>query len=602
MAEYPFILSDEIIKIRMQVIDLLVQMLNSSSDEMVILALRIIEHHCWNTRLNLSLKYLQQEALERQTILQILSSKVDSSDNFTVRALIENLFLEWWGRSVPGGEEIPNYLRTFIRPPEYLSLKILFFPGYFVPDFITLEMRTPKEDRWRWLVYKLFHCNDTPSSEDIEQYLINPLVSTISSDTDIYEFFRCIDRIRALTGVKPRKMDYIIQQWVKKQYNLFCDLKKNERDWQTLPFEYQNLILFHLSKLDSIYIDHIGDEIFADTEKTDYDKIRTLLRLLCDSSIERKISDNWIKRLREKKDKRVNFMLLSHLFWIYIETKDFDKITSTVIDIISEFETIDDGDWEKLESALFNYFTNDFPEVEKERIREVLLNKILINENVYPDHTGFLYCIQTVDDLIAFVDKRLDYLLHSDIPPKNLFETRNWYHHSWTLLPSDCSDVDRLLNAIVKWISEKKMPIGYVGFLFSLISCEEKCLIQYLSKNIDSLYSDALASIGGLLHLSEVSLEIIAKILDKLSIENGGKNGKTFLTKVSEQKKTGFLISTDQMTVESERFFALLEALKQHLTSTKGKITVREREREIKNELRWEDQLTDQIKNSGGEW
>lgn len=602
MAEYLFPLSDEIIKIRMQTINLLLRMLNASSNEMVIIAIRIIEHHCWYTRLNLSPKYLQQEALERQTIIQTLSSKADTSDNFAVRALIENLFLEWWGKNVPGGEEIPNHLKIFKRTPEYLKLKILFFPNYFVPDFSTLEKRTPKENKWEWLSHNLFHSNETPSSEEIEKYLIIHLFTNTISSIDIYEFFQCIERIRELTGIMPRNMDFIIQQWIQKQFDLFSDLVNYESYWSTFPKEYKNIIIFNLAKLNSIFINNIGNEIFADTEITDYDKIETLLRLFHDSSIERKTSDYWIGRLRGKKDKVVNFFLLSHLFWISIERQNYTEFTDTVIDIINEFETIDDSDWKNLETALFKYFSNDYPKTEQERIREALFNKILINEYIYPDHTGILYCIQTIDDLIAFVDKRLDYLLNSGKPFENYLNTRCWHHHSWNLPVDDCSDVERLLNVIADWISVKKLPLGYVGFIFSLISCEKNCLIHYLSKKIDSLSLDALVSMGGLLQLSEESLEIIVKILDKLSIEDGDKRGEMFLLKVSEHKEANFLISSDQKTVENDKFLALLESLKLHLTSTKGKIIVRERERDIKSELQWKDQLIDRIKNSGGEW
>ena len=89
---------------------------------------------------------------ERKSIISEISKLISLETDFRLLSDIEDMLLRWWARETPGSKNAIPLLRSFPKSPEYEIFRFFSSRVEILENFVELEPKAPKTNRWSWLV------------------------------------------------------------------------------------------------------------------------------------------------------------------------------------------------------------------------------------------------------------------------------------------------------------------------------------------------------------------------------------------------------------------------------------------------------------------
>lgn len=305
----------ELIEIRDKSLEILKKMIENSSPESILQSTKIASK-IGGIRPEYEEVLSDQIIKERMEVIDAFSSILDVNNDFQILNEIEDLFLEWWAKQTLGTENVEELLETkFTRDLLFTTSK--YFVGgqhVVVEDFQVFKSRSPSVNRWKWFVDEegdyLRNCN-SPT-------YYNHLVARLNNDYDtidsLVSFLNDINNNLSGMGVKNSP---ILSCWVNLNPALFSSLKDNEHSWGNVPDKFKDQINSALNVRDEQSLKDEADKILSNIGETPFNTIDSFLASVSLSSVDQSVIAEWIDKLLENGNSEVRIVVISKLTFIF---------------------------------------------------------------------------------------------------------------------------------------------------------------------------------------------------------------------------------------------------------------------------------------------
>jgi len=213
---------------------------------------------------------------EREFVVKKIGGLLRPELNFALMNRIEQLFLTWWARRLPGTDETQHYLETMPRNAEYIAFSYYASSHCVVENFVELKGEAPAEGRWQWFVNT--RMRHFPEPEDSFKDLVAVLNKDFGSPQQVVELLCRIEK--ALVVSEHRAHLPIVACWVKANPELFSTIQRTRSLWQQVPEWFKSDIRLALAEIDEKAFLELAQEVISELPDTQIEKAVAFLSSL----------------------------------------------------------------------------------------------------------------------------------------------------------------------------------------------------------------------------------------------------------------------------------------------------------------------------------
>lgn len=343
---------------------------------------------------------------ETQLSVERVGSLINESTDFRLLSEIEDMFIHFWATKRPGTDNVVIYLKKIPRSPEYLIYRSFVADEFVIEDFAEIERDAPRDDRWTWFVHNVRLSRWDRKEEDYV-HIVEQLNLKYTTPEDITLYLNNLGGF--IAGVQSWGAVISLNIWVKLSLSSFTSIRENPSFWDSIPEIFRNQIDCALVDMDESHLNRLAEEIFSRLPNVSSTQISTFLWLIEKYTSKVQWYD-WLKRLIQSAPKNLYSNIIHMLYFIVERSGEVDKCIDLVVSVIDKIDEIT----KELVNAL-DFFVRGLKEdikidgaksgLLKYRIIEILSKIPRVD---WHEQDLLNICITNIDDLLVFIDGRLD--------------------------------------------------------------------------------------------------------------------------------------------------------------------------------------------------
>lgn len=473
---------------------------------------------------------LEEFSEEHNQIISLFAELIPLESDYAVLCDIEGLLLDLWWRQYSGTEQAEELLIKFPRTEDYILYRFLFYSDIKIVEFNPDSIPTDGEERNEWY-FEEAHIRRYQSSESFPEYIVDSyLCSQYYDANSVGKFLNIIQNYKVERDLERFEIDALLEIWVRKNPELFYQLRKQEKLWTEIFPQIKNTIDFQLCCHYSDYIDEFAEEIFSEIDRgiVDIGRINCFVWAISQSETEKNKADLWLDKLIKLRNTKVNESIILNLVNLSKKFEDISICVKHSMQILDRYEFSDSG----LLDKFYLFIIHDIKEnriILNDESENELKNKIIKALSKIPDYSTFFndYNAHTIQELLNYSLTDSDKILQFIRSRAEEKETNDNYHILLTSKISflhnlnDYSEFQMVAKEIFKMLHEGKVSKYEISALLTNTSHQkdleknklylELCIEQLLK--IDKI-DDALIVFSAL-PFSKETKETIKIVLDK---------------------------------------------------------------------------------------
>ncbi len=405
-GERPLQNNPKVIQMRDAAIALLERLLAQSNIEYQLCAIDVVSDigktrmgHISASQVPLAERFIQ----EKNRMIDKIGHLIHANADFRLLSDIEDLLLHWWSQDAPGVEKITELLKAIPRSPEYELFRYFSSRLDIVQSFEEVSKDAPQTNKWPWLVEnvmsKKWHLKPSDFSRPIQQ------LNQENSSAELIAKF--VNRFaKKIEPLNSHLYPIFIYCWVELNPDAFREIRDNTTLWQLIPDYFKMEIDGALTNLDPNYLQRLANEILSDINKATDERISTLLHLI--TTKQPKERSDWLRKLIGCGNDKIISKVVRNLYFAFKENKNVDDLMGLLLLALNEIKNIDNQFVDNV-SFLTHSLKDDFKKHKDINKLVKALYELIKGrpELEWHDQEIVEFCIENVEELIAFIDYRL---------------------------------------------------------------------------------------------------------------------------------------------------------------------------------------------------
>jgi len=308
-------------------LDLLKQLLLHSKLEISVLGIKGVRNigETWMRHApEKDLPLAERIAKDREEIIEVIEKLIRPDTDFPLLNEIENLLITWWAQDTPGTKKAAELLRIFPHSPEYIVYRYFVSPDDVIEDFISVEKKSPKGDKWEWFVDNFMHKGLDLKAEGFKP-LVEKLNKKYKSPKEITDFIIFLEH--KISPYNPWTHPLLITCWFQINSDSFLSIRGNDKLWHKISSRFQKEIEIVISRSDKEHVKKVAQEVLAKLPHVSVDKVETLMRLIEETSIPQDEYIPWLLDLFNIGTSEIRSEVVFHLYFLFEKSKDTDTLT-----------------------------------------------------------------------------------------------------------------------------------------------------------------------------------------------------------------------------------------------------------------------------------
>ena len=470
---------------------------------------------------------LKEFSEEHNQIISLFAELIPLESDYAVLCDIERLLLDWRWRQYPGTEPAEELLSTFPRTEDYILYRFLFYSDIKIIEFNTDSIPAGDEERNKWY-FEEAHTRRYQSSDSFPEYIVDSyLCSQYYDANSVAQFLKGIQNYKVERELKRFEIDALLEIWVRKNPEIFYQLRKQEELWREIFPQIKNTIDFQLCCHNSNYIDEFAEEIFSEIDRgiVDIGRINCFVWAISHSKTDKNKADIWLDKLIKLRNPKANESIILNLGNLSKKFEDMNMCVKHVMQILDSYEYPDLGLLDKLYLFIIHDIKEDRIILTDESENE-LKDKIIKAMSKIPDYSTFYnanhiqelmnYSLTDLDKILQFIRCRAEEKETNDNYQILLTSEISFLHNL-----NDYSEFQIVVKEMFKLFHEGKVSKFEISTILKAMSFRkdteknklyfELCIEQLLKEdNID----EALIVFSALPFTQETK-ETIKRVLDK---------------------------------------------------------------------------------------
>ncbi|MGB9978034.1 hypothetical protein [Methanobacterium sp.] len=427
--------------------------------------------------------------LEKKEFIDTIGQLITDITDFRILIGIEDLLLNLWAREEVYSNKIQIYLSKIPENIEYISFK--YFNGNFVIEdfnsfFKSFKKESPVEGRWDWFCER--KSEHTMNMYDPYHYknFIDKLNKIYKTKDQILDFLQDLDKYLSDSNSYPP----ISTCWVKKQPDLFLEIRNDMEIWNKVPRRFKGEIDIALSEINEDHIKIMAKEVLSNLTNEPYFEIETFLRSINKTSLDREIVDSWLLELLEKSNSNIRLLIIRRLNSIF--GNDFNSMINYLTLIISKEEELNNEMVEQIDYKI-RFFNTKLDFIDQDLLdnfKNELFEKMKDVPDITQKQSILNFILLDIDSIIEFIDYRLSKyeiaqsevrINYNPIPFDGIESIRECI--------KSFEDFEKFMDKIIEWYDRTKLRRHFLRDIKSNISISEKesgklFLEKYIENNV----------------------------------------------------------------------------------------------------------------------
>lgn len=339
---------------------------------------------------------------EREYVVDIIGTKLLSSDDISCNIIMERILIWWWVSKFEGTEKTEKYLIDFNKSYEYLFTQYYVNTSYRIFSFKEINKNAPNKERAFWIVHNIM--TDSRVEKDIERVanLLNKKISTIEELAILLNnSSETIKKMGSCWSI-PR----ILNKWCSLNIEMFLEYVGSSFYFETYELFKGDI----LSSIASINTMENNEELIINLLKNldilTFEEINSILNFFINKELNDKIVIDVIYRIIRGNKVKHPGELIHKLYFIFKE-RNKESVIKILIDIINR-NYFDEIICNRLDFLLKQFNDELRKYTDFEILKEIIIDRLIeFSDFKYHQNSILEVLLNSSDEALEFLVKRL---------------------------------------------------------------------------------------------------------------------------------------------------------------------------------------------------